>query len=190
MASDDAHNYYPPSSLWHDFEKENHRMNKIIVLTTISVFVIIFLVTMMRICLRCVLQRPRRPALHQPRITATAGDDEPNEFRRPAGLDPSIVASLPKFIIKKRDRDAKYVETGAKTECSVCLSSFEIGEQARKLPNCGHTFHVECIDKWLTSHSTCPICRTEAEPRLDLSAVQPEPREGVTIGVPYDLERM
>lgn len=29
----------------------------------------------------------------------------------------------------------------------------------RCLPKCGHGFHVECIDMWLSSHSNCPICR-------------------------------
>ena len=33
------------------------------------------------------------------------------------------------------------------------------------LPNCKHMFHVECIDMWLNSNTTCPICRTLAEPR-------------------------
>ncbi|KAJ6744891.1 RING-H2 FINGER PROTEIN ATL40-LIKE [Salix purpurea] len=58
-------------------------------------------------------------------------------------------------------------------ECAVCLSMLEDQEMARSLPNCKHTFHAECIDKWLSSHSTCPICRAEAEPMI-----QPEPREG------------
>lgn len=50
------------------------------------------------------------------------------------------------------------------TECSVCLSILEDGEIVRVLPNCKHNFHSECIDKWLSTHSTCPICRTDAEP--------------------------
>ncbi|KAF3671086.1 E3 ubiquitin-protein ligase ATL41 [Capsicum annuum] len=43
----------------------------------------------------------------------------------------------------------------------------------RILANCKHSFHVGCIDKWFDCHSTCPVCRAEAEPRL-----LPEPREG------------
>ncbi|CAI9089126.1 OLC1v1023635C1 [Oldenlandia corymbosa var. corymbosa] len=181
MASDDARSFSnPPSSFWDDYAKERHQMSKIMLASIISIFVIFFLVSVIRIYARCVL-------LQQPTITAAAGQ-QPNELPN-TGLDPSIVASLPKFIINKRDRDAIDLETGAKTECSVCLSSFETGEIARGLPNCGHTFHAECIDEWLTSHSTCPICRTEAKPRLGLISMQPEPREGVNIGVSRDLER-
>ena len=28
------------------------------------------------------------------------------------------------------------------------------------MPTCGHSFHVECIDEWLSKNVTCPICRT------------------------------
>lgn len=49
--------------------------------------------------------------------------------------------------------------TGLTTGCSICLAEFEEGEKLRVLPNCNHGFHVECIDRWLASHSSCPICR-------------------------------
>jgi hypothetical protein len=45
-------------------------------------------------------------------------------------------------------------------ECVICLSYIEKGEFVRKLPKCGHVFHVECIDMWLNSHCNCPICRS------------------------------
>ena len=43
-------------------------------------------------------------------------------------------------------------------QCRVCLRSFMLGQLVRKLPNCKHKFHADCIDNWLLhSHPTCPI---------------------------------
>ncbi|GMN57231.1 hypothetical protein TIFTF001_026347 [Ficus carica] len=49
-------------------------------------------------------------------------------------------------------------------DCAVCLSEFEDGEEVRALPGCAHVFHATCIDMWLYSHTTCPICRANATP--------------------------
>lgn len=46
------------------------------------------------------------------------------------------------------------------SECVVCLSELEESDEVIVLPQCGHYFHMECIDMWLRSHSNCPICRT------------------------------
>ncbi|EOA22358.1 hypothetical protein CARUB_v10002980mg [Capsella rubella] len=48
------------------------------------------------------------------------------------------------------------------TECSVCLNEFEEDESLRLLPKCSHAFHINCIDTWLLSHKTCPLCRASA----------------------------
>ncbi|KAI9108640.1 hypothetical protein K1719_020287 [Acacia pycnantha] len=48
---------------------------------------------------------------------------------------------------------------GLDTECAICLSEFKNGHRLRILPKCNHGFHVRCIDKWLSSHSSCPKCR-------------------------------
>ncbi|XP_010432277.1 PREDICTED: probable E3 ubiquitin-protein ligase ATL45 [Camelina sativa] len=45
------------------------------------------------------------------------------------------------------------------TECAICITEFAEGEEIRILPLCNHAFHVACIDKWLTSRSSCPSCR-------------------------------
>ncbi|XP_073137873.1 RING-H2 finger protein ATL52-like [Henckelia pumila] len=50
------------------------------------------------------------------------------------------------------------------SECAVCLSAFEEGEEVRQLPICKHSFHAPCIDMWLYSHMNCPVCRCPVEP--------------------------
>ncbi|KAI3739040.1 hypothetical protein L2E82_29405 [Cichorium intybus] len=49
-------------------------------------------------------------------------------------------------------------------DCAVCLSKFEAVDQLRLLPLCCHAFHVECIDAWLKSNQTCPLCRSTVNP--------------------------
>lgn len=60
---------------------------------------------------------------------------------------------------KKMDVASDHDET-----CAVCLGEFEEGEELKALPECMHSFHVSCIDTWLYSHSSCPICRADATP--------------------------
>ncbi|GJM90747.1 hypothetical protein PR202_ga07056 [Eleusine coracana subsp. coracana] len=50
--------------------------------------------------------------------------------------------------------------------CSVCLEDVRGGEMVRQVPACRHVFHVECIDMWLHSHRTCPMCRCMISPPL------------------------
>ncbi|KAJ4909442.1 RING-H2 finger protein ATL3 [Raphanus sativus] len=64
------------------------------------------------------------------------------------GLTPFELSSLP-IVFFRQDG----------FECAICLSDLVKGDKARLLPKCNHTFHVECIDMWFHSHSTCPICR-------------------------------
>ncbi|CAK4680758.1 hypothetical protein LEN26_018687 [Aphanomyces euteiches] len=45
------------------------------------------------------------------------------------------------------------------TVCSVCLESLD--SSPRQLL-CGHAFHTSCIFGWLTSQSSCPVCRKTA----------------------------
>lgn len=47
-------------------------------------------------------------------------------------------------------------------ECQVCLSEYLNGEQLRVLP-CIHEFHSACIDRWLKSNNTCPVCRADVK---------------------------
>lgn len=50
-------------------------------------------------------------------------------------------------------------------ECSVCLSSFEDGEEIRKVKQCNHSFHKHCLNAWFRhDRTTCPLCRASALP--------------------------
>ncbi|EYU20442.1 hypothetical protein MIMGU_mgv1a025601mg [Erythranthe guttata] len=70
-----------------------------------------------------------------------------------SGLDRTLIETLPffRFSSLKGSKDG--------LECSVCLSRFDESEILRLLPKCRHAFHMSCIDKWLESHSSCPLCR-------------------------------
>ncbi|KAJ8543723.1 hypothetical protein K7X08_025341 [Anisodus acutangulus] len=55
--------------------------------------------------------------------------------------------------------------TGFPETCAVCLSTFEEGEEVRKLIKCKHIFHKDCLDTWLQQDSgTCPLCRSKVLP--------------------------
>lgn len=45
------------------------------------------------------------------------------------------------------------------TQCSVCLGDYQAEDKLQQIPVCGHTFHMDCIDLWLATHTTCPLCR-------------------------------
>ncbi|KAK1284034.1 RING-H2 finger protein ATL11 [Acorus calamus] len=81
---------------------------------------------------------------------------------RGGGADPAVVKALPLFAYEAREKAAASAsaEVVAAEDCVVCLSEFEEGEVVKAIPACGHVFHVGCIDAWLSSHDSCPLCRS------------------------------
>ncbi|KAK1288431.1 RING-H2 finger protein ATL7 [Acorus calamus] len=49
-------------------------------------------------------------------------------------------------------------------QCAVCLGDYQAEERLQQIPACGHTFHIECIDSWLSANTTCPLCRVSLLP--------------------------
>ncbi|KAL1177605.1 hypothetical protein V6Z11_A03G042400 [Gossypium hirsutum] len=37
-------------------------------------------------------------------------------------------------------------------------------EMVKVLPQCNHVYHSQCVDKWLGSQSSCPLCRACLNP--------------------------
>ncbi|KAM3208294.1 hypothetical protein ACQJBY_063144 [Aegilops geniculata] len=74
-----------------------------------------------------------------------------------AGVDQAFIDALPVFVYRAILGARK--GGGDPFDCAVCLCEFAMDDALRLLPTCGHAFHVPCIDAWLLSHSTCPLCR-------------------------------
>lgn len=89
--------------------------------------------------------------------TATPRPNGPNGCQLgPVGLDPMVISSLP-VLLYRQAAEKKRIEEDEM--CSICLSTFDEGEKVKMLPKCTHTFHPDCIDEWLRTRSSCPLCR-------------------------------
>ncbi|XP_065853222.1 RING-H2 finger protein ATL51-like [Euphorbia lathyris] len=97
------------------------------------------------------------------------------------GLDESIIKSISIWRYKKSDGSS--VEGN---DCSVCLTEFQENESLRLLPKCNHAFHVPCIDTWLKSNASCPLCRANIASSSShvLQPPQPQPPPSVNQETP------
>lgn len=67
----------------------------------------------------------------------------------------------------------KLVDRRIKTEdaeCCICLGAYDDGVDLRELP-CMHHFHCTCIDKWLRTKPTCPLCKYDIVKGKEASSV-------------------
>ncbi|WOG84338.1 hypothetical protein DCAR_0103521 [Daucus carota subsp. sativus] len=97
------------------------------------------------------------------------------------GLDATAIDALPTLAYS--EVKGLHVGKGA-LECAVCLNEFEDEETLRLLPKCDHVFHLECIDMWLASHTTCPVCRADLVPVAGEPVEQP--RESPVSGLVHE----
>ncbi|KAL8057723.1 hypothetical protein ABFX02_04G202500 [Erythranthe guttata] len=91
--------------------------------------------------------------------TAAAADLPPPPRscgNRKGGLDAAAVDSLPLVAYG----GGAAAERPMIDDCPICLSEFREREAVKLIPYCGHVFHPGCIDTWLASHVTCPLCRS------------------------------
>ncbi|TVU08680.1 hypothetical protein EJB05_42091, partial [Eragrostis curvula] len=93
-------------------------------------------------------------------VTAAGAEGDTAEEQHQVGVD---IAKLPEFAYTESSR-RRSGGGGDGAQCSVCLGAVQPGEKVRRLPLCKHLYHVECIDMWLASHTTCPLCRADVEP--------------------------
>lgn len=106
-------------------------------------------------------------------------ETEPDETRRTAqmGLSPTNIKEIPTFAYQRNHHGLNNGNgcDNAGLRCAVCIATVHDGDMVRQLMMCKHVFHTNCIDTWLPSHSTCPMCRADVKTGEFTSSEQPEP---------------
>ncbi|MFS7957442.1 putative transcription factor C2H2 family [Helianthus anomalus] len=95
----------------------------------------------------------QRPPPPPPPISSTTTTIDAAVIRFSGGLDDDVLVTFPTFVYSEFSMPRKG------DGCYICLAEYKPVDTVRLLPECGHLFHVRCIDTWLKAHPTCPVCR-------------------------------
>lgn len=74
------------------------------------------------------------------------------------GMEQKMIEGLLMFTYNAASENEGCVKLSS-SECAICLGEYANDDKIRMLPDCGHGFHVGCVDTWLSDHSSCPSCR-------------------------------
>ncbi|KAH7550432.1 hypothetical protein ACOSP7_024245 [Xanthoceras sorbifolium] len=166
----------PPSSLSSPNSVVNHENEStqpssslgsnspILLLLLISVAAVVFISGLLHLLVRYFIKRPSSSLLpvHQPHRNLETSRSHSHALQRQlqqlfrqhdSGLDQAVIDALPVFHYKD------IMGLKEPFDCAVCLCEFADQDKLRLLPACSHAFHISCIDTWLLSNSTCPLCR-------------------------------
>lgn len=99
----------------------------------------------------------RGPALPPQRFD---GDPVPEDatYEQLLALDDTIVKVGVGTMLLDLLPTYTYNRTDKLQRCAVCQSKFKLGQTIKTLP-CLHSYHSVCIDKWLSTNKTCPVCQ-------------------------------
>ncbi|KAK8604872.1 hypothetical protein V6N13_082339 [Hibiscus sabdariffa] len=150
----------PPQNLQSDSFNLNSKVSPSVLLIIVILAIIFFVSGLLHLLVRFLMRPPNREAEDIDNVTALQGQLQQLFHLHDAGVDQSFIDTLPVFHYK--------AIIGVKNpfDCAVCLCEFEPEDKLRLLPKCSHAFHMDCIDTWLLSHSTCPLCRATLLPDL------------------------
>ncbi|KAE8717139.1 RING-H2 finger protein ATL46 [Hibiscus syriacus] len=138
----------PPSS-------SGSRISPALLFITVILAVLFFISGVVHLLVRFLIKHP--PSSSHPEISTS--DDAPQGqlqqlfHLHDSGLGQAFIDALPVFHYKQ------IVGLKEPFDCAVCLCEFSDRDELRLLPTCSHAFHINCIDTWLLSNSSCPLCR-------------------------------
>ncbi|THU70333.1 hypothetical protein C4D60_Mb08t23890 [Musa balbisiana] len=131
------------------------RMSPAVLFIIVVLAVLLFISGLLHFILRCFIRkRHPRPSSSRAAPELSGSDALQQLFHlHDSGVDQALIDALPVFLYKA------VVGSKEPLDCAVCLCEFDGEDELRLLPVCGHAFHLSCIDTWLLSNSTCPLCR-------------------------------
>ncbi|XP_042497055.1 RING-H2 finger protein ATL46-like [Macadamia integrifolia] len=167
------------------------RISPAVLFIIVILAVIFFISGLLHLLVRFLIKKPSTSSISQSnRYPDMSGSDTLQRqlqqlfHLHDSGLDQAFIDALPVFFYKE------IVGLKEPSDCAVCLCEFSEQDNLRLLPICSHAFHINCIDTWLLSNSTCPLCRgTLFTPGLSIENPVFEfddPRE--EDGIPSDRE--
>lgn len=71
---------------------------------------------------------------------------------------PSLSPEAQQVLLKGRTSISSVVIEES-VDCSICFESNPKGGVVKVLLPCVHSYHVECIEEWLSQRRSCPLCR-------------------------------
>ncbi|KAE9465174.1 hypothetical protein C3L33_02913, partial [Rhododendron williamsianum] len=149
MASQDS-----PTFHWHysELDDRNFQIRGRTFFYAVVLFSLVVLASLLLLFARWIICRFRRlPSTSAPGLVPSPPPTQPQ------GLDAATINSFP--IVLHDSSGA-----GESECCCICLGLFEDGEKVKVLPRCQHLYHSACVDTWLCSQSSCPICRSSLRP--------------------------
>ena len=78
---------------------------------------------------------------------------EENNGKVSKGLKPSQIKKIP-------ERTWMKASDTQEAQCSICFDNFERFQKYKKI-QCGHEYHGNCLDKWLSEQKRCPMCNED-----------------------------
>ncbi|KAJ6902325.1 RING-H2 finger protein ATL66 [Populus alba x Populus x berolinensis] len=149
MASQDSQPFH-----WHyeeldenDFQVRGRALFYVLIVGSMIILIALLSIYARWVCLENTRNNlpSRLPVHHAPRLP-------------PRGLESTIIKALP-ITLHKSNLGTGNNGTAVESECCICLGVFEDGDRLKVLPQCQHCFHCDCVDKWLVTQSSCPLCR-------------------------------
>jgi hypothetical protein len=87
--------------------------------------------------------------------------------REPRVVAADILPERPSSDTDVRDSTSRSSQRSSNGNplCPICLEEVIESENNRKVLHCNHTFHANCINRWLTTRNQCPVCRRRVPSR-------------------------